>query len=210
MKKTIQRRGRTCRTRRRSLRRLKAEAKPENVEGMAGFGITTDRRLGVSVPDMRKLEGEISRDHVLAFEPWKTRFPEAKTVAEVIGDPERLADRRMQNWGKGFDSRDVCDRVCTNLFEKSPLVMNKIHDWSERDGDFVKRATYALIACLAWHDKEAGDGTFRIGGGLSVYFVRRGLGKQQHGHGGRVRPEIVVPPDHDGPGVDFLHRGYHR
>jgi len=142
------------------IEKLKARAKPENVEGMVKFGMTGDKRLGVSVPELRKLAREIGRDHMLALELWKTGIPEAKIVAGMIGDPERLTERQMESWVKGFDSWDVCDQVCMNLFEKSPLVMKKIHDWSEREEEFVKRAAYALIACLAWHDKEAKDEVF--------------------------------------------------
>lgn len=47
-----------------------------------------------------------------------------------------------------------------NLFEKTPLAEKKIYDWSEREEEFVKRTAYALIACLAWHDKTAGDEEF--------------------------------------------------
>ncbi|MBW2059215.1 MAG: DNA alkylation repair protein [Deltaproteobacteria bacterium] len=142
------------------IEKLKARAKPENVEGMVKFGMTGDKRLGVSVPELRKLAREIGRDHMLALELWKTGIPEAKIVAGMVGDPERLTERQMESWVKGFDSWDVCDQVCMNLFEKSPLVMKKIHDWSEREEEFVKRAAYALIACLAWHDKEAKDEVF--------------------------------------------------
>jgi 3-methyladenine DNA glycosylase AlkD len=47
-----------------------------------------------------------------------------------------------------------------NLFRKSPLAWKKIIEWSEREEQYVKRAAYALIACLAWYDKEAGDQRF--------------------------------------------------
>jgi 3-methyladenine DNA glycosylase AlkD len=47
-----------------------------------------------------------------------------------------------------------------NLFDKSPLAIKKIHDWSKRKEEFIKRAAYALIACVAWHDKEAEDEVF--------------------------------------------------
>jgi len=60
----------------------------------------------------------------------------------------------------GFDSWGVCDQVCMNLFEKSPLAWNKIAEWSEREETFVKRAAFALIACLAWHSKQAKDEDF--------------------------------------------------
>jgi len=143
-----------------AIENLKAKAKPENVEEMAKFGMNAVKRLGVSVPDMRKLAKEIGKDHSLALDLWKTTIPEARIVAGMIGDPERLTDKQMESWVKGFDSWDVCDQVCMNLFEKSPLVMKKIHDWSEREEEFVKRTAFALIACLAWHEKGAQDEKF--------------------------------------------------
>jgi len=47
-----------------------------------------------------------------------------------------------------------------NLFDKSPLAWGKIYDWSIREEEFVKRAAFALIACLAWHDKTMNDEKF--------------------------------------------------
>ena len=56
---------------------------------------------------------------------------------------------------EGFQFWDVCDQVCMNLFEKAPLAWQKMSEWSIREEEFVKRAAYALLACLAWHDKKA-------------------------------------------------------
>jgi len=50
--------------------------------------------------------------------------------------------------------------VCMNLFEKTPLAWKKILDWSKREEEFIKRTAFALIACLAWHDKDAEDAKF--------------------------------------------------
>ena len=143
------------------LKELKAKADPENVEGMARYGISTVGRLGVKVPDMRKIAKEAGKDHALALELWKTGIPDAQIVAALVGEPEKLTDAQMEDWVRDFNSWDVCDQVCMNLFDKSPLAIKKIHDWSRREEEFVKRAAYALIACLAWHDKEAEDETFR-------------------------------------------------
>lgn len=38
---------------------LKEKAKPDQLEGMARFGIAGDKRLGVSVPDIRALAKRI-------------------------------------------------------------------------------------------------------------------------------------------------------
>jgi len=78
----------------------------------------------------------------------------------MVAEPEKLTENQMENWVRGFNSWDVCDQVCMNLFEKSPLAMKKIRDWAEREEEFVKRAAFALIACLAWHDKEMKDEEF--------------------------------------------------
>ncbi len=141
--------------------RLKSRARPDSLEGMARYGISVDRRLGVSIPDLRKLAKELGRDHRLALGLWRTGIADARILASMVDDPARLTEAQMEEWVNDFDSWDVCDQVCDNLFEKAPFVWKKITDWSARDEEFVKRAAFALIACLACHDKKAGDARFR-------------------------------------------------
>jgi 3-methyladenine DNA glycosylase AlkD len=142
------------------LQKLKAKARPDQLEGMARFAIVGEGRLGVSVPEMRKLAKEIGKDHNLALKLWKTGIPDARIVAGMVGESDKLTEKQMEDWVRDFDSWDVCDQVCMNLFEKTPLAVKKIHDWSRRDEEFVKRTAFALIACLAWHDKGAEDDKF--------------------------------------------------
>ncbi len=148
------------------LAKLKNKAKPDQIEGMSRFGMTAAGRMGVSVPDMRKIAKELGKDHNLAVDLWKTGIPEAQILASMIDDPGKLTEAQMENWVLDFNSWDVCDQVCMNLFEKTPLAWKKILEWSDRDEEFVKRAAYALLACLAWHDKETDDekfiGLFRV------------------------------------------------
>jgi len=139
---------------------LKAKANPDNLEGMARFGMAVEKRLGVSVPEMRHIAKETGKDHQLAVELWKTGFAEARIVASMVAVPEQMTEKEMDGWVKEFNSWDVCDQVCMNLFEKSPFARRKIIEWSKRDEEFVKRAAFALIACLAWHDKQAADQEF--------------------------------------------------
>jgi len=142
------------------LDKLQSKAQPEQLKGMAKYGMTAEQRLGVSVPDMRKLAKEIGRDHKLALDLWRTGIAEARIVAVMIDDPAKLTDEQMEDWVKGINSWDVCDQVCMNLFEKNQLAWKKIIDWSEREEEFVKRTAFSLIACLAWHDKKASDEKF--------------------------------------------------
>ena len=142
------------------LEKLKSNSRPEQLEGMARYGMAVERRLGVSIPDIRKIAKELGKDNKLAIELWKTGIAEARIIAAMIDDPEKLTEGQMEDWVKDINSWDVCDQVCMNLFEKTPLAWQKIIDWSEREEEFVKRTAFALIACLAWHDKKAEDEKF--------------------------------------------------
>ena len=139
------------------LKILHSKANTKNVEGMAKFGMTATNRLGISVPDMRKIAKENGKDHAVALELWDSRIPEAQIVAALIAEPDKLTEEQMEHWVKDINSWDVCDQVCMNLFDKSPLAWKKIHDWSEREEEFVKRTAFSLIACIAWHDKSLPD-----------------------------------------------------
>ncbi|KPJ82804.1 MAG: DNA alkylation repair protein, partial [Spirochaetes bacterium DG_61] len=107
-----------------------------------------------------KIAKELGKDHKLALELWKTGIPEAMIVAAMVGEPNKLTEDQMEDWVKDINSWDVCDQVCMNLFEKTSLAWKKILDWSERKEEFVKRASFSLIACLAWHAKELKDEKF--------------------------------------------------
>ncbi len=142
------------------MEQLKSKAEIDQLQGMARFAIVGDQRLGVSVPDMRKIAKDIGKDHQLALDLWETGVPEGMIVAGMIAEPEKLSEQQMETWVVDINSWDICDQVCMNLFERTPLAEKKIYEWSLREEEFVKRASYALIACLAWHDKEASDEAF--------------------------------------------------
>jgi 3-methyladenine DNA glycosylase AlkD len=98
------------------LDKLQSMAQPQYLERMAKYGMAVEQRLGVSVPDMRKLAKEIGKDHKLALDLWRTGIAEARIVAAMVGDPDKLTEEQMEDWVKGINSWDVCDQVCMNLF----------------------------------------------------------------------------------------------
>lgn len=142
------------------LEKLKEKADPGNVAGMARFGMEGHNRLGVRVPNMRRLAKDVGKDHELALELWKTGIEEARIMAALVAEPELVTEEQMQDWVLDLDSWDVCDQLCMNLFDKTPLAWKKVRDWSEREEEFVKRCAFSLLACLASHDREAGDERF--------------------------------------------------
>ncbi len=143
------------------LLKLKKLSNPKNVAGMARFGIQGKKILGVSMPELRKLGKEIGADGKLSQELWKSGIHEARILASIVAEPKNFNERQMDLWIKDFDSWDVCDQVCLNLFWQLPLAYEKCVEWSSCEREFEKRAGFALMACLALKDKKAKDKQFK-------------------------------------------------
>ena len=144
------------------LKKLKALSNPKAVEGMARFGISPENTYGVSIPNLRKMAKEIGRDHSLAQQLWDSGIHEARILASMIDQVDQVTKNQMDAWIKDFDSWDVCDQCCMNLFDKTPLAWEKAIEWTNREREFEKRAGFALMACLAWYDKESPDKKFLV------------------------------------------------
>ncbi|MBI4336721.1 MAG: DNA alkylation repair protein [Chloroflexi bacterium] len=142
------------------MQRLRAMSDPEAVAGMARFGINPANTLGVSVPAIRSLAREMGRDHAVAQQLWVSGVHEARILASMVDDPREVTEAQMERWAKEFDSWDVCDQCCSNLFDKTRYAYQKAVEWSSREEEFVKRAAFALMAALAVHDKKADDAAF--------------------------------------------------
>jgi len=139
------------------LKKLRSSSNPKNVEGMARFGINPNNTYGVSIPILRKLAKDIGKNHELAQQLWASKIHEARILAAMIDIPSKVTEKQMDNWVKDFDSWDVCDQVCMNLFDKTKFAYTKAVEWSLRKEEFVKRAGFAIMASLAVHDKNAKD-----------------------------------------------------
>jgi len=134
---------------------------PKNAAGMARFGIRPKSKvLGAPMPLLRSLVKKIGCDHVLAQKLWRSGIHEAKILASMVDDVKMVSGAQMDKWIKGFDSWDVCDQVCLNLFFDHPLAFKKCAAWVGKKSEFERRAGFALIATAAFKNKRAKDGDF--------------------------------------------------
>jgi len=140
--------------------RLRKMGDPENVAGMARFGINPEGTLGICAPDLMAMAKKIGKDHGLALKLWGSGMHEGRILAAMIDEPSKVTERQMERWANDFDSWDVCDQVCMRLFDRTPFAYGKAAEWSGREEEFVKRAGFALMASLAVHDKKADDARF--------------------------------------------------
>ena len=144
------------------IRKLQKQANPASVAGMARYGIKPGKVYGVSIPNLRSMAKEIGTDHDLALDLWASGIHEARILAGMIADPDTTTERLADAWVKDFDSWDVCDQCCMNLFENTKFAYAKAIEWSASDKEYVKRAGFVMMARLAVSDKKAKDEKFLV------------------------------------------------
>lgn len=66
-----------------------------------------------------------------------------------------------RNRASEYESWDLCDQCCGNLFVRLPFAYDATEDLAEDDRTFVRRTAFALMARLAVSDKKAPDERFR-------------------------------------------------
>jgi 3-methyladenine DNA glycosylase AlkD len=131
-----------------------------DLDNLARFGITATRPFGVSMANLKLLAKRLGPNHELAAALWDTGRYEARMLATLIDEPARVTAAQMERWCRDFDNWGICDTACFVLFDRTPHAWAKVSEWSDRRGEFAKRASFALLACLALHDKHAADERF--------------------------------------------------
>ncbi len=140
-----------------ALQRLSTRKDRDN---LARFGITASNAVGVSMANIQKVAKRLGKNHELAGALWSTGVYEARMLACFVEEPERVTSAQMDRWRSGFDNWGICDTACFVLFDRTPHAWKKVDQWARLSDEFGKRAAFALLACLAGHDKTSGDGEF--------------------------------------------------
>ena len=129
--------------------------------GMARYGINVENAFGVSIYELRRVAKRLGTDHRLAAALWATGNHEARLLACFLDDPAAVTPRQMDAWARDFDSWDVCDQATTSLFDQTKHAWSKAAEWAKHGDAWIKRAGFALMAGLAWHDRGTADAVFR-------------------------------------------------
>jgi 3-methyladenine DNA glycosylase AlkD len=149
-----------CWTKSAVLRELKLLADPKVRAKMAYFGVHVPKAHGISAPVLHQFAKQIGKDHQLAQQLWTSGIHEARILATLIGEPEKVPSAEMDRWASDFDSWDIVDAACCYLYAQARPAWSKAETWSRRRQEFVKRASFSLVAYLCYKDKAAPDARF--------------------------------------------------
>ena len=98
------------------LRELKALADPKVRAKMEYFGVRVPKAHGISAPVLHQFAKQIGKDHRLARQLWATGIHEARILATLIGESEKVTAAEMDRWVRDFDAWDVVDAACCYLY----------------------------------------------------------------------------------------------
>ena len=146
-----------------ALRWLKNHSSKSVRDGMSRYAIPNEHALGVRMADIQKLAKQLGRDHALAMALWKTRVYEAQMLTAYVDEPARVTPAQMDAQARAFDNWAICDTLCFALWVQTPHAFAKIRKWASGRDEYVKRASFALLASVALKDKTAPDAQFLRG-----------------------------------------------
>ena len=131
-----------------------------NLVGQARFGITSkSEQLGITMPVLRELARAHRRNHPLALELWASGIHDARVLATLVENPQQITRGQMEAWVRDADNWALTDALAF-LFDRTEFAEAKAHAWSARQGEFVKRTGFAMMAGMAIHGKELPDEVF--------------------------------------------------
>lgn len=139
---------------------LEKHSKKSVRDGMSRYAIPNDKALGVLMGDIQKLGKLLGREHALALALWKTDVYEARMLCAYVDEPERVTPAQMDAQARDFDNWAVCDTLCFALWVRTPHAFAKIRKWAASKEEYVKRASFALLASMALRHKESTDADY--------------------------------------------------
>jgi 3-methyladenine DNA glycosylase AlkD len=143
------------------LSELKKHADPKARAQLTYFGVNVPKAYGISAPVLHAFARHIGKDQSLAEDLWSSGIHDARILAPLIGESEKITSAQMERWVRDFNSWDVVDTVCCYLYAAAKPAWNKIYEWSDRSAEFQKRAAFSLAAYLSYKDKSSKDVEFK-------------------------------------------------
>jgi len=143
------------------LKKLNELSNPEKVIFKENkFGIISNNSLGIYHKDLKLLAKEIGQNNELAIELFDTGIYEARILCSKIYNPKDITEKQMQMWVDTFENWEICDSFCMGFFAKSNFALQKTQEWSKRDEEFIKRASFTIMASYGFADKKAPNEVF--------------------------------------------------
>jgi hypothetical protein len=139
-----------------ALAELETRGTAQNRKIYARYGVLGPQ-FGVSHADLGELRKRIKTDHPLAEALWATGIYDARLLATMVADPERVDRSLAIGWLGDVDNYQLAD-LFTGLVGRSPLVRELAVEWAASEHEWTGRAGWNLLGHLALNaPNESGE-----------------------------------------------------
>ena len=124
------------------------------------FGVVSNNSLGIYHKELKMIAKEIGQDNELALQLFDSGIYEGRLLCSKLFNAQDVTEQLMEKWVKTFENWEICDSFSMGLFSKSKYAVTKIKEWSKREGEFEKRAGFAILASYCMADKKSENELF--------------------------------------------------
>lgn len=127
-----------------ALARLAKLGKPNTVKIYARHGVSGPC-YGVACGDLKPLVRTIGRNHQVALELWDTGVHDARVVATMIAEPEKMTRAQVERWLADCTNYVLTDAV-SGIAAKMPAALDMARSWIDADGEWLTTAGWNVVA----------------------------------------------------------------
>ena len=136
---------------------LKALGKEQTRKVWARHGMKD--LYGVAFADLEKIRKRIKQDHALALALWDTGNCDARHLATMIVDPERMDAKTVDRWARDASYRMLCGML-GGIFRRNRFGKTRVEKWTASKKEWLGSIGWNLVAGLALHDDDLDDAYF--------------------------------------------------
>ena len=114
---------------------------------------------GVSFAHLKDLKKKIKTDHELAVALWNSGNHDARMLAGMIADPQRLDAVTLDAWVQGLRSHVEADTL-GGLAAKAPQARETMARWMAADAEWAASAGWRILAYVAMDGEGLPDEYF--------------------------------------------------
>jgi len=118
------------------------------------FGIPVTNALGIYQKDLNQLAKEIGKNSKIALELIDSEIYEARLLAAKLFRYQELTETQIDQWVTFFDTWEMCDSFCMQVFKYVDFSWDRIFTWSLAEEEYVKRAAFVILATYGQGHKE--------------------------------------------------------
>ena len=123
------------------MKELRAAGTAQNRKVYARHGVK-EPMFGVSYAALGKLKKKIKTDQPLAEKLWATGNHDARALATMIAEPDKMSARTLDAWAKDAGNRGLAAAV-SNVAAEAPSGKTRMEKW------VISKAE--MVACAGWH-----------------------------------------------------------